>query len=108
MLNKKVYETLKWIALTVIPALVILVTTVGNEWGLEHVKSIAATIGAIGLFMGVLVKTMPPFDGTAYIEPGADLDEPGKFNIDLRGFLEDPAELENHKTIRLKVKKHHS
>lgn len=104
MLNKKVYETLKWVALIVLPGLATLVGTVGNEWGMTHVKAIVATITAVSLFFGLLVKTMPPFDGTAYIEPG-ELDEPGKFNIDLRGFLEDPAELENHKTIRLKVRK---
>ena len=54
--NNKTYDTLAWIALILIPALVTLVCSVGETWGLPNYDKIGATIGAIGIFLGTLVK----------------------------------------------------
>ena len=54
-LSNKTYDTLKWIALVVIPASATLVLTVGKIWGLPYYDNIGATISAIGLFIAAII-----------------------------------------------------
>lgn len=53
----KVYDTLKWLCLIAIPALVVLLATVLPAFGIdpETVKVITITISAIGVFIGTLI-----------------------------------------------------
>ena len=84
-LSNKTYDTLKWIALVVIPASATLVLTVGKIWGLPYYDNIGATISAIGLFIAAIIGVsskdfyeIQPVDieGLEYIDDeGADDNE---------------------------------
>lgn len=54
-ISNKTYDTLKWVAIIVIPALATLVLTVGKIWGLPYYDNIGATISAIGLFIAAII-----------------------------------------------------
>lgn len=80
--NSKVYDTLKFIALTVLPAIETLWLTLGNIWHFPYVVEIGATIAAIDVFLGALIgistknfyKPIPmDIEGLKYID--ADEDE---------------------------------
>lgn len=63
MLNNKVYEILKWIALIALPALATLISVVLPLWNIcdeSMITAIVGTITAIGTFLGTLlgVSTM--------------------------------------------------
>ena len=49
------YNWLKWIAIIVIPALVIFIKTVFPAWGIPYVEQISTTLTAIGLLIGALI-----------------------------------------------------
>ena len=55
MLNDKVYNVLKWVALIALPALAVLINTVGEAWGLSNIDAIVTTVNAIGTFLGALI-----------------------------------------------------
>ncbi len=56
MLNNKTYDVLKYLAITVVPALATLVGTVGVALGYQDVTGIVVTIiTAVGTFIGALV-----------------------------------------------------
>ena len=55
MLNNKVYDVLKWIALIVLPAIAVLYGTLANIWGLPFGEQIPDTITAVDLFLGVVL-----------------------------------------------------
>ena len=80
-ISNKTYDTLKWIALVVIPASATLVLTVGKIWGLPYYDNIGATISAIGLFIAAIIGVsskdfyeVEPMDVSDldYIEEGAE------------------------------------
>lgn len=52
----KVYDVLKWISVIVVPALVLLINTLGNTWGWQYTKEISITISAIGVFIGAIIQ----------------------------------------------------
>ena len=54
-MNNKTYDTLKYIALYVLPALATLILTVGSIWGLPYSEAIAGTVTAIDTFIGALI-----------------------------------------------------
>lgn len=55
MLNDKLYNVLKWVAIVLFPSLETLWLTLGNIWGFPYTVEIGATIAAIGLFIGALI-----------------------------------------------------
>lgn len=55
MLNNKVYNVLKWVAIIVMPALATLVSVILNAWGLPYAEPITTTITAIGTFIGAIL-----------------------------------------------------
>lgn len=55
-LNDKVYDTLKWIAQLVLPALGTLYFTLSGIWGLPYGEQVVGTIMAIDVFLGVILK----------------------------------------------------
>jgi hypothetical protein len=55
LLPNHVYDILKWVALTAVPALSALVNSLGSIWGWAQASPIAATISVIGLFIGALL-----------------------------------------------------
>lgn len=54
-LNNNVYDTLKWVALIVMPALAILYSDLAATWGLPFGEQIPNTITAVDLFLGVVL-----------------------------------------------------
>lgn len=54
-MSNKTYDTLKYIALYVLPALATLILTLGGIWGFSYSEAIAATITAVDTFLGALI-----------------------------------------------------
>jgi hypothetical protein len=54
-MSNEVYDVLKEVALTILPALAVLYATLGKIWGLPYVGEIPATIMAIDTAMGVIL-----------------------------------------------------
>lgn len=54
-MSNKTYDTLKYIALYVLPALATLILTLGGIWGFPYAEAIAATITAVDTFLGALI-----------------------------------------------------
>ena len=52
-MSNEVYDILKEIALTILPALAVLYATLGKIWVLPYVSELPATIMAIDTFLGV-------------------------------------------------------
>jgi len=55
-LKNKTYDVLKYIAQIVLPALAVLYTTLSQIWNLPMGEAISATIMAVDLFLGALLK----------------------------------------------------
>ena len=55
MLNDKLYEILKWLALIALPAFGWFYGMIAGIWGLPHQKEIEQTLNATGLLIGVLI-----------------------------------------------------
>lgn len=53
--NSKIYDILKFVALTVLPAIETLWLTLGNIWHFPYVVEIGATIAAVDVFLGALI-----------------------------------------------------
>ena len=54
-LNDKTYDTLKWIAMYLLPALGTLYFALASIWGLPYGEQIVGTITAIDTFLGVIL-----------------------------------------------------
>lgn len=54
-MSNQTYDTLKYIALYVLPALATLILTIGGIWGIPYSEAIAATITAIDTFLGAIL-----------------------------------------------------
>lgn len=54
-LSDKAYDTLKWIALYLLPALGTLYFALSSIWGLPYGEQIVGTITAIDAFLGALL-----------------------------------------------------
>ena len=54
-LSNKTYDTLKWIALTALPAIEVLWLALGKIWNFPYVVEIGATIAAVDVFLGTLL-----------------------------------------------------
>lgn len=52
-MSNEVYDILKEIALTILPAFAVLYATLGKIWGLPYVSELPATIMAVDTFLGV-------------------------------------------------------
>lgn len=55
MLNNKVYDVLKWIALVALPALGALYFGLSKIWGFPYGEEIVGTISVIDTFLGALL-----------------------------------------------------
>ena len=55
MLNSKIYDILKWIAIICLPALSLLVGALGQIWGWTDAEKITLTISAVATFLGALI-----------------------------------------------------
>ena len=55
MMNNKVYDVLKWVAMLFLPALAILVRTVFPIWNIPYGEQISDTIVAVNAFLGAVL-----------------------------------------------------
>lgn len=55
ILNNKVYDILKWIAMYLLPALGTLYFALAGVWGLPYGEQIVGTITAVDTFFGVIL-----------------------------------------------------
>lgn len=55
LLPDKVYQTLKWAALVLLPALAVFTNTAGPVVGLPHVDAIVTTLNALGLLIAACI-----------------------------------------------------
>ncbi len=49
------YQACKWTACLFLPALAVLIATVGPAWGLPSVDAIVLTINAVATFLGAII-----------------------------------------------------
>lgn len=54
-ISNEAYDRIKWIALAFIPALEVLILTVGKIWGLPYYAEIGATVAAFGVFLAAVI-----------------------------------------------------
>ncbi len=54
-LPRRLYQMFKWLTLTVLPALAVLVGSIGPVWSLPHSHAIVTTISAVSLFLGSII-----------------------------------------------------
>lgn len=54
-LSNNVYNFIKWFALAFVPALEVLILTVGKIWGLPYYDNIGATVAAVGVFLAAVI-----------------------------------------------------
>jgi hypothetical protein len=55
MLDSKVYDVLKWCCIVCLPAVAVLVSTLGQIWGWADAEKITLTVNAVALFLGALI-----------------------------------------------------
>lgn len=81
-MSNSTYDFLKWVALIALPALVALVASLGEIWGIPYSVQIAATIAAIDTFLGACLQV----SSANYSEPEYD-DETDdvRDDIEMRG-----------------------
>ena len=55
-MSNKTYDVLKYIAQIVLPAVAVLYTTLSQIWNLPYGEAIPATVMAVDLFLGALLR----------------------------------------------------
>ena len=54
ILPDKYYQVIKWTVLTVLPAVSVLVATLGKAYGWQETDTVVLTINAVTTFLGVI------------------------------------------------------
>ena len=54
-MSNKTFDYLKWFALVFVPALEVLILTVGKIWGAAYYVEVAQTVAAFGVFLAALL-----------------------------------------------------
>lgn len=54
--NNRTYDILKYIALIALPAIQVFWLTIGKIWNISYTVEIGATIGAVALLLGTLLR----------------------------------------------------
>ena len=54
-LSNTKYDCIKWFALVFIPALEVLLLTVGKIWGIPYYSEIGASVAALGVFLAAIL-----------------------------------------------------
>lgn len=99
--NDKVYKTLKWIAMYLLPATGTLYFALSSIWNLPYGEQIVGTITAVDTFIGVLLGiSTANYKGDGTLE--IDMQNPDKDVYSLVLNV-DPEELTKKKSITFKV-----
>ena len=54
-MNKRIYDTLKWIAQILLPALGALYAALAGIWGWPYAEAVVGTISAVDVFLGAVL-----------------------------------------------------
>lgn len=100
-MNNQTYDTLKRVALIIIPALATFVNAAGMVWGVPYTNEVTATITAFGVFLGASLGVSsknytPETHGSLVVTKHDDV---------YADFAAEPANLKDGDTIILKVTK---
>ena len=91
-ISNKTYDTLKYIAMQVIPALEVLLIGIGEIWSIGAMAKIAATVAALGVFLGaILIKSTKEYNK---LEDGVQ----NTFNADSFNDMMEEAYEDSHET----------
>ncbi len=63
-MNQKIYDTLKWIAQILLPALGALYAALAGIWGWPYAEAVVGTISAVDVFLGAVLM----MDSRKYFE----------------------------------------
>ena len=55
MINGKIYDVLKWVALIALPAVAVLISSLGQIWGWVDADKVTLTVNAVALFLGAII-----------------------------------------------------
>lgn len=102
-ITNKVYDVIKWIVVIVIPAIITLYSSLSSIWGFPYAQQIVATMAAIEVFLGVIMKVSTynynkECDGILHIDTVSD-DETDKYLFE----VDDLENLNNRDHITLKI-----
>ena len=56
ILNNKLYDALKWVVMSLLPALSALYAGLAGNWGWPYVEQIVGSISVIDVFLGALMQ----------------------------------------------------
>lgn len=107
LISNRLYDTLKWIAQILLPAIGALYFGLGDIWNLPKVNEVVGTLTVIDAFLGVLLgasarqynNSDAKYDGTIDV---LEQDETKLFSLNLDS---DPDDLENKDEVLFKVNK---
>ncbi|AXY24897.1 holin [Suicoccus acidiformans] len=51
-ISNSTYDILKWVALIVLPALAVMISALGEVWGIANAEAISTTINIVSVFVG--------------------------------------------------------
>lgn len=105
--NNEVYDTLKYVAQIVLPALAALYFGLSEIWGFPYGPEIVGTITVVDTFLGVTLgisskqyeESDARFDGTVNVIETEDMKT---FQLDVDG---DPYDIDQKETLTLRVNK---
>lgn len=107
LISNKAYDVLKPLTTIILPGLVTLWLAVSGIWGFPNAEEIAGTIGAINLFLGLLIGvSSKSYNHSDVKYAGAIVVEPtgsgGKmYNLELNG---SPHDLDERNEVTFKVR----
>lgn len=100
-MNNQTYDTIKRVALIIVPALATFVNAAGMVWGIPYTNEVTATITAFGVFLGASLgissaNYTPETHGNLVVTKHDDV---------YADFATEPLKLKDGDTIVLKVSK---
>ena len=102
-ITNKSYDVIKWIVVIVIPAVITLYSTLGGIWDFPLVQEITASLAAIDVFLGVIMKISSvsynkEYDGVLHVDTVND-ETTDKYLFE----VDDLDQLANKDRITLKI-----
>lgn len=112
-LSDNTYNNMKFFVQIVLPALVVLYTTLSGIWHFPYVEQVAGTIGAIAVFLGVILR-ISSSNYSAVVKKDSGRTPDGSFVVtqDIEGkykvtleFEKNPDDLLDNENLIFQVKK---
>ena len=102
-ITNKSYDIIKWIVVIVIPAVITLYSTLGGIWDFPLVQEITASLAAVDVFLGVIMKISSAsynkeYDGVLHVDTVND-EATDKYLFE----VDDLDQLANKDKITLKI-----